>query len=1058
MAIDLATGFNIGSKDAIDERQVLTLEQMKNLDESIYPDKYFAICKDDGKLYLYGADNEVSDETGKFRVLEGGISAISGNITENVTGIWKKEYTSNMYNLIAKIKLSDVDLQHHVLSFSCLNQTAVNYLYTVDSSVYKFDIHFITPQSTNTYVNKITLKQYGFTLYEYPSPTGTIEGISNIAEHIKGYVDATNRYVYIYLIDEDAVVTPKIPNVLLKYTGDGTIEQSLETHPFTSWGGHDFEWEEVCELEDLESPTIVPIGGDGGSTEGATTYTSLTELGLTADATFQDVVDTLPKGGSALLGVTEFTNYQTIFPYEEGNDQFSRVHIVKGTEDGSRVYARWFRKDGVKEAIAIFNINDNTFGGWQILKNQQIYTSLTELGLDTTATLNDIVGAMKDGTTFTYKTDVFDYATEYNNIQHGTVTIDKQSTARVQVLMTDKNTGNLYVGRMDTNNLFVGWRNCSFHRIVTQATAGYFKFKPTSDGGFEQPLRTSITDNYGGMIEISGSAPSQTQYKPFKCVRLSHGTYTDYNASNPANNKMEKLFFLDGYMYLQVASYTTVTITGLIGVPTFVETIDDGAEEIPIVSAIATQYDGYGDPYIISIGDSVSGDGSIQTLASLGLSTDIMTWKNGIYKVSHVSGITGLPSDITNTSPGFRLEHHNIKKWNSNHNPSSQTWGQRHSIIYCDNGNVYHRFYESGATAGTYITDTGWQKIQTSRTKATLVTNTATLKLDVTKRNSAWYGAVKLTYLYAASPAEIEISFGGATDNLNWAIINGQRYVKQITFTQDSGNASHYTIGIEFSGTTYGCYQAEVIGDFANINSLTSESFTGTKTAGYSAPWGKNNGVTLVSAPGDIGLSYPCTTVQLAQTMRNKFNVGVKCGAIGIFNCEGKTVTITDAPSDYGLLHIETFGHDRILIRFDSIGSSTYNGSWIGRIKGNNGTFSSILWEREDNNYSTTEQVVGTWIDGSTVYRTTIAYTFTGGAYQGDTAITIGNVSGCKLLVKMEGVVRTMSTSFKTIPYYRNSSNYGELSFSSYNGNLLYTGSSLSEGAQIFVTMEYTKS
>ena len=45
MAIDLATGFNIGSKDVIDERQILTLEQMKNLDESIYPDKYFAISK-----------------------------------------------------------------------------------------------------------------------------------------------------------------------------------------------------------------------------------------------------------------------------------------------------------------------------------------------------------------------------------------------------------------------------------------------------------------------------------------------------------------------------------------------------------------------------------------------------------------------------------------------------------------------------------------------------------------------------------------------------------------------------------------------------------------------------------------------------------------------------------------------------------------------------------------------------------------------------------------------------------------------------------------------------
>lgn len=76
MAIDLATGFNIGSKDAIDERQVLTLEQMKNLDENIYPDKYFAICKDDGKLYIFNASNEINDETGKFRVLEGSTGTV----------------------------------------------------------------------------------------------------------------------------------------------------------------------------------------------------------------------------------------------------------------------------------------------------------------------------------------------------------------------------------------------------------------------------------------------------------------------------------------------------------------------------------------------------------------------------------------------------------------------------------------------------------------------------------------------------------------------------------------------------------------------------------------------------------------------------------------------------------------------------------------------------------------------------------------------------------------------------------------------------------------------
>ena len=95
------------------------------------------------------------------------------------------------------------------------------------------------------------------------------------------------------------------------------------------------------------------------------TYVTLSDIGLTASATLQDAIDALPKGGSAILGVKEFTNYQTIFPYEEGNDQFARVHIVKGIADGSCVYARWFRKDGVKEAIASFNINDNKFNGWQ---------------------------------------------------------------------------------------------------------------------------------------------------------------------------------------------------------------------------------------------------------------------------------------------------------------------------------------------------------------------------------------------------------------------------------------------------------------------------------------------------------------------------------------------------------------------------------------------------------------------------------------------------------------------------------------------------------------------
>ena len=928
MAIDLATGFNIGSKDAIDERQVLTLEQMKNLDESIYPDKYFAICKDDGKLYLFNASNEINDETGKFREVSGsdnlvdtdnflksytelsqlglssdvgvweviqaldpgamahirtngfanastifpitdsgvlyivkgnddvylhgtqvmwtskqggcaigvigsgsfdGWNVLSGSLSSNKKLIFNNRFTIYDYTLLAKIVLPDDSIYRHNIRITCAHKINTsnnsNWTFEEDIDICKFDLHFTNPPLTAAYVDDPTIKLYGLTLYEYPFPEGTDEGIKKISENIRLYYDKTSYTIYVYLMNNENLFAGKMGRQLIGLTvenkGDIEIAESL-----LSDGVWNAPWNCQCEFDDLEAPTIVKVGSDAGDDSSTTTYTSLTELGLTADATFQDVVDSLPKGGSAILGVTEFTNYQTIFPYEEGNDQFGRVHIIKGTEDGSRMYARWFRKDGVKEAIAIFNINDNTFSGWRILKNQQTYTSLTELGLTADATIDDVIGALKDGETAIITTNEFtDYLTMFpnqcDNDKYAILKVEKKNSNRCFIEWRQKD-GNAYaIGGLNSNNVFTNWNNL-------------VRFKK----------------------------------------------------------------------------------------------------------------DGYADDSIICIGDTVSSDGVIQTLANLGFSNDILTWDTGVYRVSHVSGLTGLPSDITSASPSFRLEHHDIKKWGANHNPNTQTWAQRHSIIYPEGGNVYHRFYESGATPGTYIKDTGWQKIQTSGDKVTLVANATALKLDVTKKNSSWFGAIKLTYLYDTSPAEIEISFRAATEDLRWAVINGQKYVKKITFTQDSSNTAHYTIGIEFSGTTYGCYQAEVIGGFADINSLTSEAFTGAKTAVYYSPWGKNNGVTLVSAPEDIGLTFPCTSVQLVQAMRDKFNKTINAGAIGIFNCGGKSSTITDAPSNYGLLHVETFGHDRLLIRFDGIGSSSYDGSWIGQIKGNNGAFSSITWKK----------------------------------------------------------------------------------------------------------------
>ena len=354
-----------------------------------------------------------------------------------------------------------------------------------------------------------------------------------------------------------------------------------------------------------------------------------------------------------------------------------------------------------------------------------------------------------------------------------------------------------------------------YFRVTTQ-TAGYFKFRAMDVNEEENENYITLTDHFGGHIEIYGGLRTQDSYKSYKAVRTSWGDWNSFQPTYSQYHKMEKLYLYDGYLYLKVPGYTTITFIGILEKPEYIETLDDTTTEIPIVSLfngkaytslaelgltsaatvddvygalkdgetaiLATseftnqltmfpnfctndQYailqvekkngnrafiewrqkegnayaiaglnsnnqftnwgnivrfkkDGYADDSIIAIGDTVSSDGVIQTLANLGFTGDVMTWDTGVYRVSHVEGLTNLPTDITSTAPGFRLEHYDIKKWGGNHNPNKDTWALRHSMLYAENGNVYSRYTESGATAGVYTKDTGWQKIISEKSKS----------------------------------------------------------------------------------------------------------------------------------------------------------------------------------------------------------------------------------------------------------------------------------------------------------------------------------------------------
>ena len=322
-----------------------------------------------GTYYLVDSSAvEYVDKDGVTKSVKDALDNAPTDESTHKTTIYENHIDMGKYILLAKI--TNANYTNNIIKFSCPNYKGsmdVGFKYEDDMNIYKFELHFNTGSRRENNSYGVTLKQHGLGLYSYPldNPKNTEP---RIEESIRLYWDYSKGEIYVFLVD----MMTAIPHCVLEYTGSGTL---LRDNTFVmddlynrreglngTW--EDSKWKSIP-YNKLEVPPIHELGGDGGSAEGATTFVTLSDIGLTAEASFQDVVDALPKGGSALLGVKDFTNYQTIFPYEEGNDQFARVHIVKGLDDGSCVYARWFRKDGVKEAIAKFNINDNKFNGWQ---------------------------------------------------------------------------------------------------------------------------------------------------------------------------------------------------------------------------------------------------------------------------------------------------------------------------------------------------------------------------------------------------------------------------------------------------------------------------------------------------------------------------------------------------------------------------------------------------------------------------------------------------------------------------------------------------------------------
>ena len=191
--------------------------------------------------------------------------------------------------------------------------------------------------------------------------------------------------------------------------------------------------------------------------------TSLNQLGLTAPVSIGEAFNAMPDKSQLMLNVNNSANADATVTDAPHNQGVLIINKHNNSRFGIEFnYSLGGNGNTIRKWVGTLKGSDGTGLNWKEVAYlndhaMKSYSSLADLELDETATINDIVGKMANTSMFVYKTDVFDLS-QYENLQLATVAIIKQSANRVQAIMTDKDTGNLYIGRTDGTNKFVGWQ------------------------------------------------------------------------------------------------------------------------------------------------------------------------------------------------------------------------------------------------------------------------------------------------------------------------------------------------------------------------------------------------------------------------------------------------------------------------------------------------------------------------------------------------------------------------------------------------------------------------
>ena len=209
-------------------------------------------------------------------------------------------------------------------------------------------------------------------------------------------------------------------------------------------------------------------------------YTTLQQVGLKAGAPVdvQKIIDTIPADQTAIFALSLFNNSTSIFEGLDTGYIFIRKKGTKGAmailQENREPYRRFTAKiddlnrfkgwlqdvtyDTIDDELndtSVSPVQNKVIKAALDTKKNKTYTSLEELGLTNTATIDDVLSKLKIGETVLISPSYFQNGAQFKNITQGLFCADRADTGYMATLI-DTAQGAFYYATFSANKFF-GW-------------------------------------------------------------------------------------------------------------------------------------------------------------------------------------------------------------------------------------------------------------------------------------------------------------------------------------------------------------------------------------------------------------------------------------------------------------------------------------------------------------------------------------------------------------------------------------------------------------------------